>query len=264
MKAKSFAVLAGLMLLSSCKFFPAPEASTPFPTLPFTGLPAPATVTAVPIALQPVGTVSPVLFRDDFNLALASGWNWRGNDPASISISDMRGSLRLNATSAYAYDEGIASLLIRQAPDQDFQIETRLVFSPLDEYQFAGLIVYESPKAYLQAGRGYCRREPDCVKNGLYLDRFINSQLQAPRLSLAYGRGDTVFLRLERRGSVYTFYASPNNVVWQPIGERHSDIAPLYVGLFSGQNAQPEVPAAYFDFFQVSSLPVGIATPSSH
>jgi beta-xylosidase len=190
-----------------------------------------------------------------------SGWNGRGNDPNNISLSEQKGLLRLSATTSYAFHDGTASLLIRQAPEQDFVIETRMTFVPNADAQFAGLVVYESKNAYLEAGRGFCRRSAECAGDGLFLDRFINGSIQTPRLFQPYKDSDTLYLRLQRRGSVYRFYASPNDAIWQPIGERHSDITPLYVGLFAGQNNGPLVVPAYFDYFQISQIPSQSTTP---
>jgi beta-xylosidase len=242
-----------MSLLASCAFFPAPTARTPFPTL------TPLVLEFVPPGTPEAGassaapTAASVIFRDDFNLGLAEGWDWRSSDPGNLSLTEQRGSLRLAASSGYASDTGAASLLLRLAPAGDFQIETRLVFTPVDEPQFAGLILFQSRNAYIQAGRSYCRGGPVCVGDGLYLERFVNARLLNGGLSLPYKEGDTVYLRLERRGSLYTFLASPNNVIWQPIGKRTSDIVPLYVGMFAGQSSEAVLPA-YFDYFQVKGV----------
>jgi hypothetical protein len=194
-----------------------------------------------------------VLFRDDFGIAFASGWDWRGRDPNNISLTAQHGSLQLVVGAGYAFEDGLASLLLRAAPEGDFQVETRLSFLPDRNYQFAGLIVFETRDAYLQAGREMCRATTGCVGDGLYLDEYITGRLQSGGVALAYHEGNVVFLRLERKGQTYTFFTSPNGVVWSPIGKRQSEVEPLYVGVFAGQSREG-APAAYFDYFEISSL----------
>jgi beta-xylosidase len=241
-------------LLGACTFLPAPTPRTPFPTLmPFNPpTSSPPTLTPTATSLPPSPTSQPVIFRDDFSGQLAAGWEWRGEDPKNIRLDVERGALELTVAPGYAFEEGLASLLLRAAPVGDFQIETQVTLRPFDEAQFAGLIIYESRNAYLQTGRGYCRVAADCVRNGIYFDRFMNGRLQSGGVHLSYEQTNTVGLRLERRGPVYTFYVSANNVVWQPIGQRESSLKPLYVGLFAGQNTQALALPAYFDYFEIS------------
>jgi regulation of enolase protein 1 (concanavalin A-like superfamily) len=242
---------AAALILASCVYFPAPPAPTPFPTLTRPA-PTPAQPTSTPTLppLVPTPTASDLIFRDDFNIAFASGWDWRGPDPAALSLSAVPGMLQVKVGTAYAFDEGLANLLLRPAPEGDFDLETHIVFIPQINYDFAGLIVYESRDAYLQAGRGMCRNDPGCVGDGIYMDEYTLARVQSGGLRLRHARGEQLFLRLQRRGQTYSLQASADGAVWWPVGSRQSSIKPAFVGLFAGQGRVGETLAS-FDYFEI-------------
>ena len=243
--------LVTAIILSSCTYFPAPPAPTPFPTLTQpTVTPQPTWTPPVPDLPSATPVPSDVTFRDDFSTAFASGWDWKGPDPAALSLTADPGMLQMTVGKAYAFDEGLANLLLRPAPDGDFDLQTHIVFLPLRDYDFAGLIVYQSRDAYLEAGRGMCRRDPGCVGDGIYMDQYSLGRPQSGGLWLAHKHGDQLFLRLQRRGRDYTLLASADGAVWSPIGTRQSDIKPAYVGLFAGQSRDGK-DTALFDYFEI-------------
>ncbi|HEY5902668.1 MAG TPA: hypothetical protein VIU39_08945 [Anaerolineales bacterium] len=170
--------------------------------------------------------------------------------PAALSLTADPGMLQMTVGKAYAFDEGLANLILRPAPDGDFDLQTHIVFLPLRDYDFAGLIVYQSRDAYLEAGRGMCRRDPGCVGDGIYMDQYSLGRPQSGGLWLAHKHGDQLFLRLQRRGRDYTLLASADGAVWSPIGTRQSDLKPAYVGLFAGQSRDGK-DTALFDYFEI-------------
>jgi len=60
---------------------------------------------------------------------------------------------------------------------------------------------------------------------------------------------------LSRRADMYLFEASTDGKVWFVIGSHTSKIAPLQIGLVTGQRMKGNPISASFDYFEVRSLP---------
>jgi beta-xylosidase len=195
----------------------------------------------------------PNYFRDDFDATLGAGWQWLNEDPDNWSLSAVPGTLQINVDGGHVSDETIRNLLLRQAPAGNFQIETKVTFKPTADFQFAGLIVYESPPNLIQAGRAFCDLPDVCVGEGLYVDYYNNGNFVTPNFAAAYTDRDA-HLRLVRQGDTYTFQSSSNGSEWILRGGTVSTMNPLQIGLVAGQNTGDLVPAL-FDYFEVRSLP---------
>lgn len=249
-----------VILLSACSLIPArtlepaeqiifkPTAtSTPLPPLTLTpsfDSPAPS----------PTATPDPGFFRDEFREVLDPQWTWVREDPRNWSLTAVPDSLQINVASGYVAAHTSPNLLLRRAPDGNFQIQTQLTFRPSQNFQFAGLIVYEDDSNFIQAGRAYCS-SVDCVGAGLYMDYYQKGVLVAPDFGQLYGDINPILLRLSRRGDAYTFEVSTNGKVWFLIGSHTSDMSPLQIGLVTGQRLKGRIQPALFEYFEVRSLP---------
>jgi serine/threonine protein kinase len=214
-----------------------PVSPTQFPT---------ATATPEPAAAQS-------FFRDDFDGVLAEGWFWQNETPSHWNLTAEHGWLEMTVLPGRIKDGDYSNLLLRFAPGGNFRLETRLNFSPISNFQFAGLIVYQSDVEFLQAGRAYCEPSDLCVGEGLYFDNYINGVFQADNFAAVYREAE-VYLRLERQNDLYTLFASANGTDWDEIGSQRNGLNPLLIGLTTGQNGSNPLPAR-FDYFQVTQLP---------
>src|SRR5215208_214706 len=215
-------------------------------------LPALPTLTGIPPTSSPAPTADPSFFRDDFVGALDAQWTWVREDPMNWSLATIPGSLQINVGGGYVPTHTNSNLLLRPAPAGDFQIEAQITFRPEDNFQFAGLIIYESDSDFIQAGRSYCRTY-ECIGEGLYMDYYKKGVVVKPDFGQLYKEIDPVRLRLSRRGDTYTFEASTDGKIWFIIGSHTSDIQPLQIGLVTGQNLRGKVLPALFDYFEVRS-----------
>ena len=247
MRLQSIAVTSILFLIGCAAPTPPATISPPIivpkqaDTQPITNIPA----------TDPVN--DPNYFRDDFNSALGTGWQWRNEDANNWSLSAVPGALQINVDGGQVSDDSIRNLLLRQAPTGNFQIETKVTFSPKADFQLAGLIVYESPPNIIQAGRAFCDLPDVCVGEGLYVDYYNNGNFVTPNFAAAYTNSE-VYLRLVRQGDTYTFQSSSNGSEWILRGGTVSTMNPLQIGLVAGQNTVDLIPAL-FDYFEVRSLP---------
>ncbi len=208
-----------------------------------------ATATASP---QPAAEI-PVVFRDDFNSTLRPGWTWVNENNDNWSLQAVPGSLQIKVDSGFVIFGNVPNLLLRPAPASNFLIETSLLFTPKDNNQFAGLILYESNENFIQAGNSYCNPINECVGQGLYFDVYLNGNLLSPR-SINKVKLDSAALRVVRQGNLFSFYASPNGKAWYLITKQEADIDVRQVGLMAGQNMDTSIPKALFDYFEINKV----------
>ena len=252
MKLKYIALISMLFIFGcgSPTQLPATQAANLLPTEEVTQ-PDPESTELFPAATQTI--VDSNYFRDDFENDLGSGWQWLREVPTNWSLNAVPGQLQINVDGGEVSDETMTNLLLRDAPVGNFQIESKITFSPSADFQFAGLIIYESPSNLIQAGRAFCDLPDVCVGDGLYVDYYNNGSFVTPNFAAAYPDSE-VYLRLVRQGETYTFQSSADGSEWILRGGTVSSMNPLQIGLAAGQNTTSIIPAL-FDYFEVRSLP---------
>jgi len=197
-----------------------------------------------------------VVFRDDFEGALAAGWGWVREDPTHWNLTDVPGSLRI-ILQPQGVNTGANNVLLRAGPGGKFEIATLVRFTPTSDFQFAGLLIYQDDSNYVQFGRAFCGTSgtgATCVGNGVYLDNFQNGDRVAPNYSTATASQSQAYLRLRREGSTYTAYYSEDGANWTVIGQNTNGLAPSRVGLVAAQAYQAET-TADLDHFTITTLP---------
>ena len=246
------------IFLAACSFVPrlSPDPSErmvfkPSPTATLVPSPTP---TPVPPTVSPVPTIDPNYFRDDFSNTLDARWSWIRENPENWSLTTIPGSLQINVTGGFVATHTNSNLLLRQAPQGNFQIETQLTFRPTHDFVFAGLIVYQDDLNFVQAGRGFCH-STGCIGEGLYMYAYEKGRVLKPDFGQPHREIDPLLLRLSRLENIYTFEASTDGKVWFMIGSHTSEMNPLQIGLVAGQRMRGEILSAAFDYFEVRSLP---------
>ena len=221
------------------------------PTPPVT--PSPKPTLFIP-TVPPNPTLDLNFFRDEFVETLDAQWSWVREDSQNWSLASASGSLQINVGHGYVVAHNNSNLLLRPAPEGDFQIETQVAFDPKHNFEFAGLIIYENDSNFVQAGHGFCS-SVDCLGEGLYMNSYLKGTALKPAPMQTYTYRDPVFLRLSRRGDTYTFENSQNGDVWFLIGSQTLAIEPLQIGLVGSQNLRGDILPAKFGYFEVRSLP---------
>ena len=259
MKYVWFFIVVVLLLLSAC----APQATsvpTPIPT----NTPLPPTATSTPLPTEtplpptptpePSPTPDPLIFRDDFEGSLAENWVWTNEDPKNWSLTSNPGWLEINVQSGAVAIGTIDNLLWQEAPEGKFQLETKLSFLPQNNFQIAGLLIYESANDFTQFGRGFCDRSR-CVRDGLYFDNIIGGKGTDENFTTRAPLIDTLYLRLIRDAQDYSAFFSEDGIDWKLIGIHTNHMGPVFVGLVVGQSVTKYLLPAQFDYFTISSLP---------
>jgi hypothetical protein len=227
---------------------PAPATSTPVPLPTPSASPAPATSTPAP---SPSATPS-YLFRDDFEGALADGWQWLGEDVSGWSLTDAPGFLRiLVRPSSIGADDPI-NFAVRPVPTGDFVLETFMRFEPAQNFEFAGLLIYDQQGNAMQFGRAFaigCGEQ--CIGNGLYFEGVVNGERARSNHATRVDQADADYLRVVRVGNEYAAYYSIDGISWTRVGRHEGAIGPRFVGLIASQGPAG-ARAADFDYFMIS------------
>jgi len=204
-------------------------------------------------------TASEAVFDDEFNAgSLDSHWKWV--DPrqdCSYNLTENPGYLRFHVP-GNNHDLDISNgnqnaPRILQTMSSDFIIETKVVFRPTTNFQSAGILLWSSTFSFIRFERGYTDTYPNQiiqVREAL-TDTPYTTGGWVELGTTAYN-DDIVYMKVERKGNLFTFAYASNVTAWSPIG---SDTIPLggsiSVGLFALVQGNNDALYADFDYFQV-------------
>ena len=215
--------------------------------------------TPEPPSSQPEATSSTSnLFREDFDQQFEEGWEWRNELEGGWNLIERPGFLRVEVPL------NAKQFLVRNAPEGNFEITTRVLFRSNQNFQQAGLIILHDDDHMLMFHRGYAFF-PDadcCIGNALYYDNH-DKDLGVPEAGYAIDplsptKTDELgeaYLRLTRVEKTYTAYYSDDGENWTTVGRHEVAWDPVYVGIQTrgDQNSTPK--NADFDYFTLETLP---------
>jgi hypothetical protein len=205
--------------------------------------------TAAPTSAADASDALP--FRDDFDGALAPGWTWLREDPSAWSLTAVPGWLRIGLSTEGFLSGAPTNVLLRPAPQGDFDLRTRLQVAPTQDFEFAGLIVAFDDDSVLQFGHGYCDLGP-CVGEGYYFDNLQDGAVVGANFGTPSDGPGKDGLRLVRQGNTYIGYYLADDATWIEVGRHVVDRPPLSVGLTADQAPSPG-PTAEFDTFEITA-----------
>lgn len=192
------------------------------------------------------------LYRDDFEGALAPGWNWIREEEDQWSLTKRHGFLRFFLEPA-SYPR---NLLLRPAPEGDFEISTRVLFTPSSNKQFAGLLIYQDDDNRLKLGRAYAYFDwdPDLSPgNAIYFDNKVQGQYGCPSFGTVTDSVSEAYLKIRREGNLYSAYYSPDGVTWTLTGQHVAELESISIGLIARGTSLTEI--ADFDYILIETLP---------
>jgi len=192
--------------------------------------------------------------RDEFNGSLAEGWDWINENPEKWNLMENPGFLRIYA-SPYEVDGPPANKLMRNVTQHDFTIETRVLFEPQTNFQFAGLTIFQDDGNALSLGRAFCDTPDVCVGNGIYFD-YVHGDEWGNNFGTTVGNNNEAYLRLERRDDMVKAFYSYEGFTWYEIGTHWipSDFQVNGVGLVAVGDYDKSDPDIYadFDYFELT------------
>jgi beta-xylosidase len=181
--------------------------------------------------------------------ALDPRWSWVREDPTHWSLSARPGYLRIITQTGGVYEstEKQKNLLLMFAPRGDFRIVTKCTINPTENYQYAGLMVYEGRNNYVQINRAFTDG------NSFNFDIEANG---TPITKRVPATATTFYLSIEKHGDTYTGDYSLDGEAWTTVGQGTASLVDPNVGVCAANNlpGKPQIPAD-FDFFELYTDP---------
>ncbi len=188
-------------------------------------------------------------YSDNFNSTIINAeWGWVRQDNSKWSLDGTGLCLTTqNGTLAEAVNTS-KNILLKNVPTGDYVITTKLDFSPTQENQEAGLIVYFDDDNYLYLSKAYTSSGNQLLavnENGAF--QTINS--------INDSFGSAVYLKIDKSGDSYSMYASSDGTNWgSPLYTyiNRFSAKPVKLGIFA-QNGDTQAPGidAAFDFVDI-------------
>ena len=192
------------------------------------------------------------LISDDFDSpTLNPNWYWIREDPTHWSLQAVPGWLRIVTQEGDNWlDSGpnIKNILLQQVPQgwSSYDINTKLVFSPIVDWQSAGLIIFTDDDNYVKLFYGY---------HSGYGGRSVRLTSEMNAIGLETGvavDAPTIYLKIAKRNNSYEGYYSTDNLLWMKVGEYTIGMTSPAVGL-AASNGSPvyEEADANYDYFRL-------------
>jgi regulation of enolase protein 1 (concanavalin A-like superfamily) len=183
---------------------------------------------------------------------LGTQWYWVRENSAKWSLSAAPGSMRITAQTGdlYASVNNQKNILLQEAPEGDFTINTKLTFpaKPSSNYQQAGLVIYQDDDNYVKLVRGYFNG------NAFEFDKEVSGVFGYSGTADTI-TATTIYLRITKVGNVYTGYYSTDGTNYTQVGTtQFTNFTSIKVGMISnlGGDGTTEINAD-FDYFNISS-----------
>jgi arabinan endo-1,5-alpha-L-arabinosidase len=262
---------------------PAPGSSQPAPAGPD------------PLQRVPLPGKLLMAYSQDFStVQLGSQWSWVNEDPGNWSLTSDPGTLTIDGQAGQFYqtEHSGQNVLLEKAPPGNFIAETRVALDPTENYQQAGLVLWQDDDTWMKlvaesnsgtdatewgkqtdvtssytgfsCGSGY--PADTCP---VYGSAFLEVPGFSPAAGVAGGTGPWAWLRIVCQGGLVTAYTSANGRSWTPGATYNlsgfSSSEPLEIGLLAtGAGAAAPIPAhfAYVHVYQMSGATEPAAGPS--
>jgi beta-xylosidase len=179
--------------------------------------------------------------------ALDPRWSWEREDPTHWSLKARPGYLRIITQTGGIYEstEKQKNLLLMPSPKCDFRIVTKCTINPAENFQYAGLMVYQGRNNYVQINRAFTDENSfnfDIEANGIPINKRVPAS------------ATTFYLRITKHGDNYTGDYILDGEAWTAVGQGAASLVDPKVGLCAANNlpGKPQIPAD-FDLFTLYS-----------
>jgi beta-xylosidase len=170
-------------------------------------------------------------------------FSWVREARADWSLKTKPGFLAINAGNGdlfQAKNDG-HNILLAEPPSGDFVLETKIEFSPTDNYQQAGLIVYRDDDNYVRLSMVY--------NEGNKIELIREAGGAASYKNTNYNQ-KAVFLRLVKKGDMYSGFYSTDGLAYDAVSEATVALGPVKVGVAAFNNAASTAPSALFAYLR--------------
>jgi regulation of enolase protein 1 (concanavalin A-like superfamily) len=185
---------------------------------------------------------------DDFNGTNLNGrWYWKRQKRSTWSLQEKPGFLMIKSENGDIYERtnNSRNLLLTEAEQPDFMVETRLEFSPFKNWQQAGLVIYLDDDNFVRLTFGYI----DGRKLELSYEKYGKFKL----IQKSYGT-NVVYLRLLKKGKICSGYYSKDGQNFTLISEYNTHFAvKSRIGLLAiNGDGSIDSARAFFDYVRIA------------
>lgn len=182
--------------------------------------------------------------------ALDPRWSWVREDGTHWSLSARPGYLRLSTQQGgvFGVSTNEKNLLTTDAPLGNYEIRARLSFTPAQNYQAAGLLLYTNDDNWMAFIRAFCNNG-GCASNALYFDYEVGGAIPNSNYATTTSAPNaSTYLRVVKEGNTFLGYVSGDGVTWYFVGAHNASFAPAKIGLRASNGDVPVVPEISADF----------------
>jgi len=190
-----------------------------------------------------------VLFRDDFNGAMQSGWAWTRENPATWSLTPTGLQIELEYGDLWQnWTNNCRNMLLRPAPSSDFIIEAKLDVSLVAPINQAHILLYYNDDHYVRFGPvlsyGY----------QVVIDVVHEVGGGIAHQSAVFWGSNLLYLKIQKSGSSANCYYSSDGQNWllhHTISDLNFSVVQVGLVAFDGSEP-PSSSVATYDYFQIS------------
>jgi beta-glucosidase len=221
---------------------------------------------------------------DEFNSAsVGKQWEWVRENQVTHSLSKNKGSLTITAEAGDVSEaSNNAKNILLQSANTDWTIETKLVCSRIpSQPENAGILIYENDDNFVKLmfraaikRTGFGRSTGTQVQPGtidlIIEENGITKSMASFNLRNEITESNTLILKLEKKGSIYTAYYSLDGDKFETLGTADILIKDIRAGLivcdgvitqnmkstfwFNPDTTKPETPFdVAFDYFHITN-----------
>jgi len=139
-------------------------------------------------------------WRDDFGTdTLHPLWSWIREDVSHWSLTDNPDFLRITTQEGgiIAASNDQQNILVTDAPGGDFQITTKVIFDPSENFQHAAILVYQDDDNYIQLNRAWA------FGDTVNFDQEIAGVVTSTQIAET---ADTIWLRMTREANTHRIH----------------------------------------------------------
>ncbi len=181
-------------------------------------------------------------WRDDFNSSSLDGrWSWVREDNTHWSLTEQPGFLRITTQPGSIYQTGAndgRNILLTPVNQPDFQISTKVSFSPSENFHTAGILVYEDDDNYVYLNR--------VVVNDEQRIRFYAEEDGVLNIRAFPESATTYYCRITKFGDLYIGQYSLDGNNWNLVHQVPASLENPQVGLMANNGPSTlELPADF-------------------
>lgn len=216
----------------------------------------PITATFDYFAITPDDTAEQPAPDDEFDGTTLDACRWTDvvrPDPAAYRVTG--GGLEIDTSKGDIYG-GTATnprnLMLQEAPDGDWTIETKVDASTFDEaYQQAGLLVYADDANYVKLDYLTTNAAGSTVTRGIELRSELADVVQSPQPNAPSPTQGVWYLRLSKAGSTFTGSYSSDGLSWTALAPvTNTALGSAKFGVYAFGVDQAASKTAKFDYFK--------------